>query len=64
MSAGYHGEGKAPGIKMGQVIRWRPPGQNIRTSTTSSLKCPYGASRRRVLVLVAPPHIASMCCAA
>jgi CubicO group peptidase (beta-lactamase class C family) len=62
MSAGYHGEGKAPGIKMGQVIPLDPaPGQNIKDLDTSSLKCPLWCKPGDGYSYSSPaPHIASM----
>ncbi|HEV3028731.1 MAG TPA: serine hydrolase [Planctomycetota bacterium] len=62
MSAGYHGEGRAPGIRMGQVIPLDPaPGQNIQDLDTSSLKCPLWCKPGDGYSYSSPaPHIASM----
>jgi CubicO group peptidase (beta-lactamase class C family) len=62
MSAGYHGEGKAPGIKSGVVVPLEPaPGQNIKDLDTSSLKCPLWCKPGEGYSYSSPaPHIASM----
>ncbi len=62
MSAGYHGEGKAPGIKSGGVVPLEAaPGQNIKDLDTSSLKCPLWCKPGEGYSYSSPaPHIASM----
>jgi CubicO group peptidase (beta-lactamase class C family) len=62
MSAGYHGEGKAPGIKMGEVVSLTPvPGQDIRDLDRSSLRTALWCKPGEGYSYSSPaPHIASM----
>lgn len=62
MTAGYHGEGKAPGIRNGVVVPLEPaPGQNIKDLDGSSLKCPLWCRPGEGYSYSSPaPHIASM----
>src|SRR5712672_2176687 len=61
MSAGYHGEGKAPGIKKGEVVPLTPvPGQDIRNLDQSSLKTALWCAPGEGYSYSSPaPHIAS-----
>ena len=62
MTAGYHGEGKAPGIKKGEVVPLTPvPGQDIKDLDTSSLKTALWCNPGEGYSYSSPsPHIASM----
>jgi CubicO group peptidase (beta-lactamase class C family) len=62
MSAGYHGEGTAPGIVKGEVVPLTPvPGQNIRDLDRSSLRVPLWTAPGAGYSYSSPaPHIASM----
>lgn len=62
MTAGYHGEGKAPGIKKGEVIPLTPaPGQDIKDLDTSSLKTVLWCNPGEGYSYSSPaPHIASI----
>jgi len=62
MTAGTHGEGRAPGIKNGVVIPLTPvPGQNIRDIDQSSLKTALWCDPGAGYSYSSPsPHIASM----
>jgi CubicO group peptidase (beta-lactamase class C family) len=62
MSAGYHGEGKAPGIRNGEVVPLTPaPGQDIRDLDTSSLRTVLWCKPGDGYSYSSPaPHIASM----
>jgi len=62
MSAGYHGEGKAPGIRNGEVVPLQPaPGQDIRDLDRSSLRTPLWSKPGDGYSYSSPaPHIASM----
>jgi len=62
MSAGYHGEGKAPGIRKGEVVPLEPvPGQNIRDLDRSSLRTALWCAPGDGYSYSSPaPHIASM----
>ena len=62
MTAGYHGEGKAPGIKNGEVIPLTPvPGQDIRDLDKSSLRTVLWCAPGDGYSYSSPaPHIASM----
>src|SRR6185503_14126862 len=62
MTAGYHGEGKAPGIKNGEVIPLTPaPGQDIRDLDKSSLRTVLWCAPGEGYSYSSPaPHIASM----
>ena len=62
MTAGYHGEGKAPGIKKGEVIPLTPaPGQDIRDLDKSSLRTALWCAPGEGYSYSSPaPHIASM----
>jgi CubicO group peptidase (beta-lactamase class C family) len=62
MTAGYHGEGKAPGIKKGEVIPLTPvPGQDIRDLDKSSLRTVLWCAPGEGYSYSSPaPHIASM----
>lgn len=62
MSAGYHGEGTAPGIVMGKVQPLTPvPGQDIRDLDQSSLKTVLWTDPGAGYSYSSPsPHIASM----
>lgn len=62
MSAGYHGEGTAPGIVKGEVVPLQPvPGQNIRDLDISSLRVPLWTDPGGGYSYSSPaPHIASI----
>jgi CubicO group peptidase (beta-lactamase class C family) len=62
MSGGYHGEGKAPGIKNGEVVPLTPvPGQDIRDLDKSSLRTALWCAPGEGYSYSSPaPHIASM----
>lgn len=62
MTAGYHGEGGSPGIKMGQVFPLTPvPGQNIHDLDQSSLRTPLWTDPGAGYSYSSPaPHIASI----
>src|SRR5437868_8486685 len=62
MSAGYHGEGTAPGIVKGEVVPLKPvPGQDIRDLDKSSLKTAMWTDPGAGYSYSSPaPHIASM----
>lgn len=62
MTAGYHGEGTAPGIVKGEVVPLQPvPGQNIRDLDLSSLRVPLWTAPGAGYSYSSPaPHIASM----
>ena len=62
MSAGYHGEGKAPGIRNGEVVPLTPaPGQDIRDLDKSSLRTVLWCKPGDGYSYSSPaPHIASM----
>jgi CubicO group peptidase (beta-lactamase class C family) len=62
MTAGYHGEGKAPGIRKGEVIPLTPaPGQDIRDLDKSSLRTVLWCAPGEGYSYSSPaPHIASM----
>lgn len=62
MSAGYHGEGTAPGIVKGEVVPLKPvPGQNIRDLDMSSIRVPLWTDPGAGYSYSSPaPHIASI----
>jgi CubicO group peptidase (beta-lactamase class C family) len=62
MTAGYHGEGTAPGVVMGTVVPLTPvPGQNIRDLDTSSLRTVLWTNAGAGYSYSSPaPHIASI----
>jgi CubicO group peptidase (beta-lactamase class C family) len=62
MSAGYHGEGTAPGVVKGEVVPLTPvPGQNIRDLDMSSLRVPLWTDPGAGYSYSSPaPHIASI----
>lgn len=62
MTAGYHGEGSAPGIVKGEVVPLKPaPGQDIKDLDTSSLKTVLWTDPGAGYSYSSPaPHIASM----
>jgi len=62
MSAGYHGEGTAPGVVKGEVVPLTPvPGQNIRDLDQSSLRVPLWTDPGTGYSYSSPaPHIASI----
>jgi CubicO group peptidase (beta-lactamase class C family) len=62
MSAGYHGEGTAPGVVKGEVVPLTPvPGQNIRDLDQSSLRVPLWTDPGAGYSYSSPaPHIASI----
>lgn len=62
MTAGYHGEGTAPGVVNGAVVPLTPvPGQNIRDLDMSSLRVPLWIAPGGGYSYSSPaPHIASM----
>ncbi|MBI3854659.1 MAG: serine hydrolase [Planctomycetes bacterium] len=62
MTAGYHGEGKAPGIRKGEVVPLTPvPGQDIRDLDRSSLRTALWCAPGDGYSYSSPtPHIASM----
>ena len=62
MTSGYHGEGKAPGIKKGEVIPLTPvPGQDIKDLDKSSLHTAMWCKPGEGFSYSSPaPHIASM----
>lgn len=62
MTAGYHGEGSAPGIVNGVVVPLKPaPGQDIKDLDTSSLKTVLWTDPGAGYSYSSPaPHIASM----
>jgi CubicO group peptidase (beta-lactamase class C family) len=62
MTAGYHGEGKAPGIRKGEVVPLTPaPGQDIRDLDKSSLRTVLWCAPGEGYSYSSPaPHIASM----
>jgi len=62
MSAGFHGEGTAPGVTKGETIPLKPvPGQDIRRLDESSLKTPLWCVPGAGYSYSSPsPHIASM----
>lgn len=62
MTAGYHGEGKSPGIRMGEVVPLTPaPGQDIKDLDRSSLRTPLWTAPGEGYSYSSPaPHIASM----
>ncbi len=62
MTGGYHGEGRSPGIRMGQVVPLEPvPGQSLRDLDGSSLKCPLWCKPGDGYSYSSPePHIVSM----
>lgn len=62
MSAGYHGEGTAPGVVMGQVVPLTPvPGQNIRDLDMSSIRTVLWTNAGAGYSYSSPaPHIASI----
>lgn len=62
MSAGYHGEGSAPGIVKGEEVKLKPaPGQDIRDLDKSSLKTPMWTDPGAGYSYSSPaPHIASI----
>jgi CubicO group peptidase (beta-lactamase class C family) len=62
MSAGYHGEGTAPGVVMGQVVALTPaPGQNIRDLDMSSIRTVLWTNAGAGYSYSSPaPHIASI----
>jgi CubicO group peptidase (beta-lactamase class C family) len=62
MTAGYHGEGKSPGIRKGDVVALTPaPGQDIKDLDTSSLRTPLWCAPGDGYSYSSPaPHIASM----
>jgi CubicO group peptidase (beta-lactamase class C family) len=62
MTAGTHGEGKAPGIKKGEVVPLTPvPGQDIRDLDKSSLRTVLWCAPGEGYSYSSPsPHIASM----
>jgi CubicO group peptidase (beta-lactamase class C family) len=62
MTAGYHGEGTAPGVVMGQVVPLTPvPGQNIRDLDNSSIRTVLWTNAGAGYSYSSPaPHIASM----
>lgn len=62
MTGGYHGEGRAPGIKNGVVVPLEPvPGQSLKDLDTSSLKTVLWCAPGEGYSYSSPePHIASM----
>jgi CubicO group peptidase (beta-lactamase class C family) len=62
MTAGYHGEGSAPGIVKGEVVPLKPaPGQDLKDLDGSSLRCPLWTDPGAGYSYSSPaPHIASM----
>jgi CubicO group peptidase (beta-lactamase class C family) len=62
MSAGYHGEGTAPGVVKGEVVPLTPvPGQNIRDLDMSSIRVPLWTAPGAGYSYSSPaPHIASI----
>src|SRR3954470_702251 len=62
MTAGYHGEGTAPGVVMGQVVPLTPvPGQNIRDLDNSSIRTALWTNAGAGYSYSSPaPHIASI----
>src|ERR1043166_2097401 len=62
MTAGYHGEGKSPGIRNGEVVPLTPvPGQDIRDLDRSSLRTALWCKPGEGYSYSSPaPHIASM----
>ncbi|HUS34518.1 MAG TPA: serine hydrolase [Verrucomicrobiae bacterium] len=62
MTAGYHGEGTAPGVVMGQVVPLTPvPGQNIRDLDMSSIRTVLWTNAGAGYSYSSPaPHIASI----
>jgi CubicO group peptidase (beta-lactamase class C family) len=62
MTAGYHGEGTAPGVVRGEVVPLQPvPGQNIRNLDLSSIRVPLWADPGGGYSYSSPaPHIASI----
>jgi len=62
MTGGYHGEGRAPGIKNGVVVPLEPvPGQNLKDLDGSSLKCALWCAPGEGYSYSSPePHIVSM----
>jgi CubicO group peptidase (beta-lactamase class C family) len=62
MTAGYHGEGSAPGIVKGKVVPLTPsPGQNIRNLDESSLRTVLWTDPGAGYSYSSPsPHVASM----
>jgi CubicO group peptidase (beta-lactamase class C family) len=62
MSAGYHGEGKSPGIRRGEVVPLTPvPGQDLRDLDGSSLRTVLWCAPGDGYSYSSPaPHIASM----
>jgi CubicO group peptidase (beta-lactamase class C family) len=62
MSAGYHGEGTAPGVVKGVVVPLKPvPGQNIRDLDMSSIRVPLWTDPGAGYSYSSPaPHIASI----
>ena len=62
MTAGYHGEGKAPGIRRGEVVALTPvPGQDIRDLDRSSLRTALWTAPGEGYSYSSPsPHIASI----
>lgn len=62
MSAGYHGEGTAPGVVKGEVVPLTPvPGQNIRDLDMSSIRVPLWTDPGAGYSYSSPaPHIASI----
>ena len=62
MSAGYHGEGSAPGIVKGEVVPLKPvPGQDLKDLDQSSLRVPLWIAPGGGYSYSSPaPHIASI----
>lgn len=62
MTAGYHGEGRSPGIRNGEVVPLTPvPGQDIKDLDRSSLRTPLWVAPGGGYSYSSPsPHIASM----
>jgi CubicO group peptidase (beta-lactamase class C family) len=62
MTAGYHGEGTAPGVVMGHVVPLTPvPGQNIRDLDVSSIRTVLWTNAGAGYSYSSPaPHIASI----
>jgi CubicO group peptidase (beta-lactamase class C family) len=62
MTAGYHGEGTAPGVVMGHVVPLTPvPGQNIRDLDMSSIRTVLWTNAGAGYSYSSPaPHIASI----
>jgi CubicO group peptidase (beta-lactamase class C family) len=62
MTAGYHGEGTAPGLVMGHVVPLTPvPGQNIRDLDVSSIRTVLWTNAGAGYSYSSPaPHIASI----